>query len=150
MPIGEGWTGSARCAHCWNGKKGGPPKGNSALAPSSPARASITRRLQRSSGCSAPSIASGVAANALQPSRPAMPASTIGSNVGERAGLLALLEEESAARNKADSPNGGEHRLNLGAFHADRPARRRQVVVGSTRMLPMLVYIRTILRQAPV
>ncbi len=26
MPIGEEWTGSARCAHCWKGQKGGPPK----------------------------------------------------------------------------------------------------------------------------
>ena len=82
-----------------------------------------------------------------QPSRPTMPASTIVRMSASSPTRSLSSSEQRAARNEAGSPDGGEHGLNLGAFHADRPARRRQGVFGFTRMSALLVYIRTILRQ---
>ncbi len=132
-PIGEAWTGSARRAHCWNGKKGGPPKGNSACASSSRARASISRRLQRSSGWSSPSLASGEAANALQPLRPTKPASTI-VRMSASSPTRSLSPRSKAPRGtRPDRSDGGERCHNIGALHAGRPASRRRGIV-STRM----------------
>ena len=71
------------------------------------------------------------------------------ANVSERADAFVVLELERAARNEAGSFDGGDYSLDVVAFHAGRPAHRRQIVFSSTHTSALLVYIRTILRQRP-
>ena len=61
----------------------------------------MTRRLKRSSGCAPPSFASGLAANASQPRRPATPMSTIVRTSASAAVPLGLGEAERAAADEA-------------------------------------------------
>ena len=126
---------------------GGPPKGKSAVAPSSramlpmhppaPAVERIAKAIARLGrrGEGVPAVASGHAGENDR------------ANGGERASPLALVEAQCAARNEAGAPDGLERALNLGAFHPHRPARRQQASFVPLAWRASLVYIRTILRR---
>ena len=72
-PMGEGYTGAARCAHRMNGSQGGPPNGKCAAPPRVCARRETIRRLHRSRAFGAPSFASSEAAKTGHIPGPALP-----------------------------------------------------------------------------